>query len=92
MFTKSKFGGTYFHLVLERASIFSMYTLLKQWCLHWLGHVMRMADGWIPKDLLYGEVVQGNCPRGRLQLQYKEICKQNLQALGMYLNLSLIHI
>ena len=40
-------------VVLDRAGIFSMYTLLKQRCLRWLGHFMRMADGRIPKDLLY---------------------------------------
>ena len=39
-------------VVLDRAGIFSMYTLLKQQHLRWLGHVVRMADGWIPKDLL----------------------------------------
>ena len=63
-----------------------MYTLLKQQRLHWPGHVVRMADGQIPKDLLYGELVQGNLPRGRPQLQYKEICKWDLKALGMDLN------
>ena len=63
-----------------------MYTLLKQQRLRWLGHVVRMADGRIPKHLLYGELVQGNCPRGRSQLRYKEICKWDLKALGMDLN------
>ena len=59
---------------------------LKQQHLRWLGHVVRMADGWIPKDLLDGELVQGNCPRGRPQLQHKEICKWDLKALGMDIN------
>ena len=40
--------------VSSRASLPSMYTLLKQRRLHWLGHVRRMADGRIPKDILYG--------------------------------------
>ena len=62
-----------------------MYTLLKQRCLCWLVHVVRMVDGRIPKDLLYGQLVQGNHPRGRPQLQYK-ICKRNLKALGMDLD------
>ena len=62
-------------VVLERAGIVSMYTLLKQRCLRWLGHVVRMADGQIPKDLLYGELVQGKRPRGTPQLRYKDICK-----------------
>ena len=45
-----------------------------------------MADGWIPEDPLYGEGVQGNRPRGRPQLRYKDICKRDLKALGMDLN------
>ena len=63
-----------------------MYTLLKQRRLRWLGHVVRMADVRIPKDLLYGELVQGNRPRGRPQLRYKDLYKQDLKALGMDLN------
>ena len=63
-----------------------MYTLLKQRRLRWLGHVVRMADGRIPKDLLYGELVQGNRPRGRPRLRYKDICKRDLKALGIDLN------
>ena len=68
------------------AGIFSMYTLLKQGRLRWLGHVIRMADSRISKDLLYGELVQGKCPIGRPQLWYKDICKLELKALGMDLN------
>ena len=47
---------------------------------------MRMADSQIPKDLLYEELVQGNHPRGRPQMRYKDVCKQDLKALGMDLN------
>ena len=68
--------------VLEQAGIFSVYTLLKQWRLRWLGHVVRMADGQVLKDLLYGELAQGKCPRRRPQLWYKDICKRDLKALG----------
>ena len=71
-------------VVLERAGIFSILTLLKQQCLHWFGHVVRMADDRIPKDPLYGELLQGNRPRP--QLRYKDIYKRDLKALGMDLN------
>ncbi|XP_063597293.1 uncharacterized protein LOC134773974 [Penaeus indicus] len=42
--------------VLARADLPSMYDLLHQKRLRWLGHVHRMDDGRIPKDLVYGEL------------------------------------
>ena len=42
--------------VLARAGLPTMYTLLRQRRLRWLGHVRRMDDGSIPKDILYGEL------------------------------------
>ena len=50
--------------VLLRAGVPSMFTLLCQHCLCWLGHVHRMEDGCIPKDLLYGELATGARCRG----------------------------
>ena len=41
------------------AGVPSMFTLLCQCCLCWLGHVRRMEDGCIPKDLLYGKLAMG---------------------------------
>ena len=61
--------------ILERAETPSMYTLLKQRRLRWLGHVVRMDDSRIPKDLLYEELVQGKRPAGRLQLSTKMSAK-----------------
>ena len=43
-------------VVLEKVGIPSLYTLLKQRCMRWLGHVTRMKDGHTPKDLSYGEL------------------------------------
>ena len=42
-----------------------------------------MKDGCIPKDLLNGELVTGKRPTGRPQLYFKDIHKQDLQALGI---------
>ena len=57
--------------VLDRAGIPSMYTLLRQRRLRWLGHVHRMAA--FPKDLLYGELAKGNRHTVRSRLRYKDV-------------------
>ena len=69
--------------VLNIAGLPSMYTLLRQRRLRWLGHVHRMKDGRIPKDLLYGELAEGERPTGRPLLRYSDVCKRDLKALDI---------
>lgn len=45
--------------VLERSQLPSIFSLLRQPRLHWLGHVRRLDDGRIPKDILYAELYSG---------------------------------
>ncbi|XP_069169179.1 uncharacterized protein [Procambarus clarkii] len=59
--------------VLGRARITSMYAMLKQRRIRWLGHVGRTDDGRIPKDLLYGELTQGKRPTGKPQLGKRDL-------------------
>ena len=61
--------------VLDCAGLPIMYTLLRQRRVHWIGHVCRMEDGRIPKDILYGELAIGKRPCGCPQLRYKDVCK-----------------
>ena len=56
--------------VLSSAGLPSMYTLLRQPRLRWLGHVRRMEDGRIPKDILYGELGLGRRTTGSPHLRY----------------------
>ena len=72
--------------VLARAKLPSMYTILRQRRLRWLGHVCRMEDGRIPKDILYGELSTGKRTVGRPHLRYKDVCKRDLNALGIDTN------
>ena len=69
--------------VLSRASLLSMYTLLRQRRLRWLGHVHRMPDGRIPKDLLYGELASGKRSTGRPQLRYRDVVKRDMKTVDI---------
>ena len=69
--------------VIERANLPSMYSLLKQRRLGWLGHVCRMEEGRIPKNILYGELAEGKRPVGIPQLRFKDICKRDLKSLNI---------
>ena len=66
--------------VLAQEGVPSMFALLSQRRLRWLGHVSRMDDGRIPKDLLYGELATGPRPTGRPTLRFKDVCKRDLKA------------
>lgn len=72
--------------VLSLAALPTMYTLLRQRRLRWLGHVFRMEDGRIPKDVLYGELAQGQRGVGRPHLRYKDVCKRDMKALDINVN------
>ena len=64
--------------VLGRANTPSVLALLSQRRLRWLGHVRRMEDGRLPKDVLYGELESGSRPVGRPMLRYKDVCKRDM--------------
>ncbi|KAL8604303.1 hypothetical protein ACOMHN_023673 [Nucella lapillus] len=69
--------------VLARAGIHSMFALLTKRRVRWLGHVIRMQDGTLPKDILYDELATGSRPTGRLVLRYKDVCKRDFKAGGI---------
>ncbi|KAL8559123.1 hypothetical protein ACOMHN_046171 [Nucella lapillus] len=62
-----------------------MFALLTKRRLRWLGHVIRMQDGRLPKDILYGELATGSRPTGRPVLRYKDVCKRDLKDCGIVL-------
>ena len=69
--------------VLSRANLPNMFTLLRQLGLRWLGHVYRMENGRIPKDIIYGELASGRRTKGRPQFSYKDVCKRDMKALNI---------
>lgn len=60
----------------------SIFAILTQRRLRWLGHVTRMDDSPIPKNMLFGELASGTRPTGRPALRYKDVCKRDLKAGG----------
>ena len=67
--------------VLSRAHLTSMHTLHRQRRLRWLGHVHRKDDKRIPKDVLYGELINVRRNTGHHYLRFKDVCKRDLRAL-----------
>ncbi|KAK3885538.1 hypothetical protein Pcinc_010279 [Petrolisthes cinctipes] len=51
--------------VLDRASLISIETMVLKAQLRWTGHVIRMEPFRLTLQLLYGELRQGQRPRGR---------------------------
>ena len=72
--------------VLERANMNSMPAIICERRLHWLGHVRRMDKGRIPKDLLYGELVEGTRLAGRPHLCFKDVCKRDMKTCHIVTN------
>lgn len=69
--------------VLERAGMQSLIATLCERRLRWLGHVRRMEAGRIPKDLMYGELVEGTRALGRPYLRFKDACKRDMKKCGI---------
>ena len=69
--------------VFSRAGLPTMHILLRQRRLRWLGHVRRMEDGRIPKDILYGELALGRRITGRPHLRYKDVCVRDMKVVDI---------
>nr|XP_054767476.1 uncharacterized protein LOC129274752 [Lytechinus pictus] len=67
------------HIPNKKGGMTTIYAYLTQRRLRWLGHVTRMDDGRIPKDILYGELATGTRAVGRPVLRFKEVCKRDMK-------------
>ena len=64
--------------VPERSRCSSIEAVIISAQLRWVGHVARMADDRIPKQLLYGELVQGKRSHGGQKKRLKDTLKHNM--------------
>lgn len=55
----------------------SLVVMSAQLC--WPGHAARMADGRLPKDILYGKLFSGTQKYNREHLWYKDVLLRNLK-------------
>ncbi|MCJ8749798.1 hypothetical protein PDJAM_G00180330 [Pangasius djambal] len=77
IFLHTRCDGNLFNLARLRAKT-KVHRIQRR--LRWLGHVCRMNDRRIPKDILYGELITGTRPTGRPALRYKYVCKRDLKS------------
>ena len=66
--------------ILAKGKIPCLHALISQKRLRWLGHVTRMEDGQISKDMLNSELCLGTRPTGRPALRFKDVCQRDMKA------------
>ena len=70
-------------VVLELAGVLSIESLILLDRLRWAGHLVRLDDTRIPKQLFYGELRGGKRQLGRPKLRYKDVLKYSLQKVSI---------
>ena len=64
--------------ILRRANMPCMADILIERNLRWLGHVHRMDNDRLPKQLLYSQLKEGKRNQGRPRLRFKDVAKRNM--------------
>ena len=63
----------------HRANTTSVETILAQRHLRWLGHAIRLPDHRLPKQILYGQLLEGNRSAGGPKKRFKDHSKDLLK-------------
>ena len=69
--------------ILRRCKVSGIEAMLLKAQLRWCGHVIRMPDSRIPKQLLYGQLKHGTRNPGGQRKRYKDQLRCNLKACGI---------
>ena len=65
--------------VLEKANLSSVVTMIRKAQMRWAGHVSRMTDSRILKQLFYGQLKNGRRKVGASRKRYKDSLKAHLK-------------
>jgi hypothetical protein len=65
--------------ILRRTGLPHMSDLLIQKNLRWIGHVHRMEESRLPRQLMYSQLSKGIRNQGRPRLRLKDVVKRNLK-------------
>ena len=68
------------HEILRRAELTGIEAMLNQAQLRWSGHVTRMDDSRLPKQLFHAELATGKRHKGGQKKRYKDVLKLTLKA------------
>lgn len=68
-----------FDLIYERTNTTCIESTLAKRHLQWVGHVLRMAEDKLPRQLLCGQLYQGSRPPGGQKKRFKDHCKNLLK-------------
>ena len=69
--------------VLQRAKMDGIETMLMRAQLRWVGHVQRMSDSRMPKQIFYLELSSSARSTGGQRKRYKDTLKQTLKMTGI---------
>ena len=68
--------------VLEKAGIPSIQSMVMRNCLWWVGHIVRMDDGRLPRQLFYDEMWEGKGSASKPKKRFKDTVKSYLKQSG----------
>ncbi|KAI8494923.1 hypothetical protein Bbelb_275280 [Branchiostoma belcheri] len=69
--------------IRRRANIEPLAAILLQRQLRWVGHVIRMPENRLPRQMLYGELSAGKRTAGGQRKRFKYYLKSNLKSCGI---------